>query len=80
MVKTVTIQTRWDAFVIKESSNICVEEILVHNRWRHCLNGVVYANLVRKYYKCTKRPYSKEQIKNKWIQQKISMKDSELLD
>lgn len=51
MEKTTTIQIRWDAFVVKEFNDICVEEVLAHIRRGHCLNSVGYANLVRKYYK-----------------------------
>jgi hypothetical protein len=43
-----------------------VKEVLAHNRPQHCLTSVEYANLVRKFYKRTKRPYNKGQIKNRW--------------
>jgi hypothetical protein len=52
--------------ITKVYNDICVKEVLAHNRPQHCLTSVEYANLVRKFYKRTKRSYNEGQMKNRW--------------
>jgi hypothetical protein len=66
MEKGTKVMAKWDTFSAKVFNNICVEEVLARNRPQHCLNSVGYANLVRKFYECTKRPYNDRQMKNRW--------------
>jgi hypothetical protein len=66
MEKGTKVVSKWDAFTAKVYNEICVEEVLVHNRPQHCLTSVGYANLVRKFYERTKIPYNEGQIKNRW--------------
>jgi hypothetical protein len=62
--KGTKVVAKWDAFAAKLFNEICVEKVLAHNMPQHCFNNVGYANLVRKFYKHTKRPYNIGQMKN----------------
>jgi hypothetical protein len=65
MEKGIKVVAKWDAFATKVFNDICVEEVLAHNRLQQCLNSVGCVNLVRKFYERTKRPYNEGQMKNK---------------
>ncbi|GJM94534.1 hypothetical protein PR202_ga11186 [Eleusine coracana subsp. coracana] len=66
MEKPTKVVAKWDPFAVKIFNDIFVKEHLAHNRPQHCLNGVGYANLVRKFYERTKGPYNEGQMKNRW--------------
>jgi hypothetical protein len=66
MGKGTKMVEKWGVFAEKVFNDISVEEVLAHNRPQQCLNSVGYANLVRKIYDCTKRPYNERQMKNSW--------------
>jgi hypothetical protein len=66
MEKGVKVAAKWDSFVAKIFNDICVEEVLAHNRSQNCLNSTGYANLVRKFFERTRRPYNEGQMKNRW--------------
>jgi hypothetical protein len=58
MEKGTKVTAKWDAFAAKVFNKISVEEVLAHNRPRQCLNTVGYANLVKMFCECTKKPYN----------------------
>ncbi|KAK8459787.1 hypothetical protein SEVIR_2G213266v4 [Setaria viridis] len=66
MEKSSKLVAKWDSFAAKAFNDICVEEVLAFNRLQQYLNAVGYANLVRKFYERTKRPYNEGQMKNTW--------------
>jgi hypothetical protein len=66
MEKGTKVVEKWDAFATKVFNDICVKEVLAHNGPQQCLNSAGYANLVRKFYECTKRAYNEGQMKNRW--------------
>jgi hypothetical protein len=65
MEKGTKMVAKWDAFAAKVFNDICVEEVLTHNRSQNCLNSVRYVNLFRKFYERNKMPYNDGQMKNR---------------
>ena len=66
MEKPGKVVLKWDSFAAKVFNNIFCEEVRAHNRPQQCLNNVGYANLVRKFYERTERPYTEGKMKNRW--------------
>ena len=80
MEKSGKVVAKWDSFAAKIFNDICCK-VLAHNHPQQCLNNVGYANLVRKFYERTERPYTEGKMKNRWdvLKKKVyTMEDLEL--
>jgi hypothetical protein len=77
ILKGTEMVAKWDAFAAKVFNDICIEEVLAHNRPEHCLNSIGYANLLRKFYeRTTKRSYN-DGNRCDFLKQVYSVKDIE---